>query len=377
VLELRKTSQGDANCRSKNKKREGGFTMPDRAFWYESVDTGTKYGRMGRLMKTTRSAIEDCLGVKPGETVTIVSDTEVSPLVYHGLAAAVLGVGAIPTIVIMEPLPHSSAEPPPAVAAAMRESDAFINACSRTITHTQARYEANLKFKKRYLLMPGVTEDMLMNGSSTADLKKVKKIASKVFDALNGSKEVHVSSDYGTDVTFSSKDRRPKQLLEAHEPATMAVFPGGEMNICPVEDTANGTIVIDRFLLDIGLLSEPVTWKVKNGRVYEITGGREADQLKEYLEKHGDENSLCIGEFSIGLNYEARSVGNNIEDKQVYGSVHIAIGSGVTNHPYYTAKYHSATHIDGLMLKPTVLVDGKVLVNKGEIVGAPRPSTKD
>jgi len=350
--------------------------MTDRAFWYESVDTGTKYGRLSRLMRTTKSAIEDCLGVRPGETVTIVSDTEVSPLVYHGLAAAVLSAGGIPTIAIMEPLPHSSAEPPPAVAAAMRESDAFINACSRTITHTKARLEANINFKKRYLLMPAVTEDMLINGSSTADIKKVKEIASTVFKGLNGSKEVHITSDYGTDVTFSSEGRRPKQLLEAREPATMAVFPGGEMNICPVEGTANGTIVIDRFILDIGLLSEPVTWKVKNGKVYEITGGREADQLKNYLEKHGDENSLYIGEFSIGLNYEARSVGNNIEDKQVYGSVHIAIGSGVTNYPYYTAKYHSVTHIDGLMLKPTVLVDGKPLVENGEIIGAPRPLSK-
>jgi 2,5-dihydroxypyridine 5,6-dioxygenase len=351
--------------------------MPDRAFWYEAVDTGTKYGRMGRLMKTTKTAIEDCLGVKPGETVTIVSDTEVSPLVYHGLAAAVLGAGAIPTIAIMEPLPHSSAEPPPAVAAAMRDSDAFINACSRTITHTKARFDANINFKRRYLLMPAVTEDMLINGSSTADLAKVKEIGAKVFDVLNGSKEIHVTSDYGTDVTFSSEGRRPKHLMEAHEPGTMAVFPGGEMNICPVEGTANGIIVIDRFLLDIGLLSEPVTWKVKNGKVYEITGGREADQLKAYLEKHGDENSFWIGEFSIGLNYAARSVGNNIEDKEVYGSVHMAIGSGVTNYPYYTAKYHSATHIDGLMLKPTVLVDGKPLVCNGEIIGAPRPSPKD
>lgn len=350
--------------------------MSDRAYWYEMVDSGTKYGRIGRLTKTARSAIEDCLRIKPGETVTIVTDTEISPLVYHSLAGAVIAAGGIPTIVIMEPLAHVNAEPPAAVAAAMRESDAFINACSRTISHTKARLAAQLEYKRRTLNMATATEDMLINGASTADYKKVREIGRKVVDVLNKGKQVRVVSDYGTDVTFSIEGRPVKVLfepLDASNYEQSALFPGGETPLCPVEGTTNGTIVIDRFILDIGLLSKPVTWKVRDGKVYEITGGFEADQLKEYLRKYGDENSLYIGEFSIGINYAARSIGSNLEDKQSYGSVHIGIGSGVPNLPHYSPKYHSKTHIDGLMFKPTVFVDGKVLVDKGEIVVAPRP----
>jgi leucyl aminopeptidase (aminopeptidase T) len=338
------------------------------------VDTGTKYGRIGRLIKSVRIAIEDYLCVKPGETVTIVSDTEVSPLVYHGLAGAVLAAGGVPTIVIMEPLIHASAEPPAAVAAAMRESDAFINCCSRTITHTKARNVAQYELKRRYMVMPAATEDMLISGGGTADFKKVKEIASKVGDILKKGKQVHIVSDYGTDVTFSIEGRPPKVLFEASEPGSLTVFPGSELPLCPVEGTANGTIVIDRFILDIGILSEPVTWRVRNGKVDEITGGREAEQLKDFLQKQGDENSFYIGEFSIGVNYAARSIGSNLEDKQVYGAVHIAIGSGVTYPPYYNAKYHSKTHVDGVMLTPTVSVDGKTLIDKGDILVAPRPS---
>jgi len=346
--------------------------MADRAFWYEMVDTATKYGRIGRLMKSARTVVEDCLGIKPGETVTIVSDTEISPLVYHTLSGAVTAAGGIATIVIMEPLPHASAEPPSVVAAAMRESDAFINVCSRTISHTKARYVAQFEYKRRYVIMPATTEDMLISGAATADYKKLKEVGLKVIDVLTKGKQVRVISDYGTDVSFSIEGRPPKNVFEAREPGSVAIFPGAEAPLGPVEDTVNGTIVIDRFILEIGLVSEPVTWKVRNGKVYEITGGREAEQLKEYLSKHGDENSMYIGEFSIGLNPYARSIGSNLEDKEVYGSVHIAIGSGVHYPPYYTAKYHSKTHIDGLMLKPTVFVDGKKLVDKGEIVGAPR-----
>jgi leucyl aminopeptidase (aminopeptidase T) len=347
---------------------EGGDMRSERAFWYEMVDTGTKYGRIGRLMKTANTIMEDCLGIKPGETVTIVTDTEISPLIYHVLAGSVSALGGIPIIVIMDPLPYPNAEPPEAVAAAMRESDVFVNVCSRTISHTKARYEAQFKHKRRYLIMPAATEDMLTKGAATADYKRVKELGFKVIDILSRGKEVRVVSDYGTDVTFSIEGRPPKPVFEAREPNSVAIFPGGETPLCPVEDTASGTIVIEHFILDIGILNEPVTWTVRNGRVVEITGGREAEELKRFLEKHGDENSLYIGEFSIGINPAARAIGSNLEDKQIYGSVHIAIGSGVQYPPHYSAKYHSKTHIDGVMLKPSVWIDGKLLVNRGEIV---------
>lgn len=126
-------------------------------------------------MKSAKTAVEDCLCVKSGERVTIVTDTEISPLIYHTFAGAVMVAGGIPTIVIMEPLPHASAEPPDVVAAAMCECDAFINCCSRTITHTKARNKAQYDLKRRYLVMPAITEDALINGTATADFKKVKE----------------------------------------------------------------------------------------------------------------------------------------------------------------------------------------------------------
>ena len=59
----------------------------------------------------------------------------------------------------------------------------------------------------------------------------------------------------------------------------------------------------------------------------------------------------------------ARLIGNLAEDKKLYGTVHCAIGD---NKPLGDV-VEGSVHLDGLMLKPTVLVDGKTLVKEGKV----------
>jgi leucyl aminopeptidase (aminopeptidase T) len=349
--------------------------MMEKPFWQEMVDTTSKYGRLIGLMKSAKIVAEFCLAIKPGDTALIVTDTEISPLIYYTLAGAIHAAGGIPTIAIMQPSPHPSAEPPVAIAEAMRYVDIVINCCSRTLTHTKARFVAQFECKRRYFAMPALTEDTMIRGAATADFEKVKEISLKVAEVADQGKWVRVQSDFGTDVTFSIEGRPFNAYYgEALEPGTAGGFPGGEVNTLPVESTVNGTVVIDSFMMEVGLLKDPIKWKVKEGKVIDISGGKEADLLRKYLEANGDENSYYIGEFSIGTNYAARTLGIAFEDKQVYGTVHMAIGSGVNSRTSaYRAKYKSKLHLDGVMSRPTVTIDGKVLMQNGEILVAPRP----
>jgi len=76
----------------------------------------------------------------------------------------------------------------------------------------------------------------------------------------------------------------------------------------------------------------------------------------------------------VGTNYAARSIGSALEDKEVYGRVHIACGTGVSAADgSWRARYQSTLHLDGIISQPTVTVDDRAVVEDGEILVAPRP----
>ena len=60
----------------------------------------------------------------------------------------------------------------------------------------------------------------------------------------------------------------------------------------------------------------------------------------------------------------ARLIGNLAEDKKRYGTVHFAIGDNKS----LGGVVESSVHLDGLMLKPTVRVEGKTLVKEGKVL---------
>ena len=102
----------------------------------------------------------------------------------------------------------------------------------------------------------------------------------------------------------------------------------------------------------------------KDGKVVSITGAsEEANVIERYFER--DENNRNIAEFAIGTNPNARLIGIMAEDKKVAGTVHFAIGDSMSLGGVVQAEIH----LDGLMLKPTVIVDNKqVLVENGKLM---------
>lgn len=346
-------------------------------YWYESVDSTPKLARIMQMAPVCSRFVRDTLELTPGEEVCIVTDTEVSPLVYYSVAGAVQAAGGVANVVVMDPLPVPSAEPPRSVAAAMLECDFLINCCSRSITHSRAAHRAYQERGIRYVVMSNVTEDMLLRGAARADYGIVRDISLRTREALNQGTTIHVTSPGGTDVTFDTTGRPFwGYYSKFEEGSTVTVFPGGEVNTTPNEDSGNGRIVFDVFLMEIGALTEPVAWDLEDGRIVRVSGGAQARQFEEILESRGDEFSRYIGELSVGTNYAARTIGSALEDKEVYGRVHIACGTGVSAADNsWKARYQSSLHLDGVMSRPTVTADGVTVVEDGEIVVAPRPTT--
>jgi leucyl aminopeptidase (aminopeptidase T) len=345
-------------------------------YWYESVDTGFKPGRLVALQRNARILVERTLEVKKGQQVCIVADTEVSPLLAWTVAGEVAAAGGIPSVVSWEANARPGMDVPAPVGAALLAADAIVACVSRSISFSKAIQEAYLVRGIPYVVMSNATEDMLMRGAATADVDVVAAIGHRTRDALNQGTKVRVTTPHGTDVTFDTTGRPWYSYSSFFEDgAKAAVFPGGEVNTCPDEHSGEGRIVIDSFMMEIGRIREPIVWELREGRIVSIEGGEEARRLERLLADHGDENSRWIGELSVGTNYAARTIGSALEDKQVYGHVHVALGTGVSAPDgLYKRRYTSTLHLDGVMSSPTVTVDGTVVVRDGEILAAPRPT---
>jgi leucyl aminopeptidase (aminopeptidase T) len=314
------------------------------------------------LQESVRNVVRISARVQRGELVCIAADTQTVPIAM-AIAEAVREAGAEPVVVTMRPRRAHGNEPPRVVAAAMKAADVVIQPVTYAMTHTDATRDA-LRAGARVLVLRGVTEDIMTHGAMLADYDRVDRLTRAVQRRMTEATTARVRTPSGTDLTMSLAGRAAVALTgRVGGPGTFAAMPDGEAAISPVEGTAEGVLVVDHTMDSIGLLDAPIRMTVRAGRVTEIRGGKSADRLRELIAA-ADASATNIAEFAIGTNDRARLIGSMTEDKKYLGSVHVAIGD---NH-VIGGTVVSELHLDGLLLRPTVELDGARIVEDGRLL---------
>lgn len=311
----------------------------------------------GRVMR-------DYLAVRPGERVLIVVDSRTDSALAPALAGEAAAVGADPVVVTIVPRPRSGSEPPAPVSAAMCAADVVLCAASTSLYHTSAKAAAQRAGARGVFNAPHRL-DAWTKGAMTADFFAIRRQAEQLADLFRRTREVRVTSPAGTDLVARIEGREPVAWLTGicHHPGEVSAYPGGEVSLPPLEGTSRGTIVWESVASDLGRIVEPVTITVRDGRVSEVRGGREADRLRQILEEVADADN--IAEIGIGLNPRAR-IGDDItESKKALGTAHIALGDSANE---YGGLVECEVHLDGLIHRPTVLFDGVPVVVDGQHV---------
>src|SRR5687767_8654560 len=116
-------------------------------------------GKDDRLEAAVRTVLVDCIAVKPGETVLVVTDPDKLPIARLLVDGARRLDAEVALAEMSERATHGS-EPPAPIAAAMLVADVVIAPTAKSLSHTEARHAASGK-GARVATMPGVTEDML------------------------------------------------------------------------------------------------------------------------------------------------------------------------------------------------------------------------
>lgn len=305
--------------------------------------------------------VEECLDVQAGEEVLVIADPRKTG-VAKSIAVAANGVGADVVTQIMPLLDSHGNEPLDTVADAMETADVAFTCTTHAITHTRARLRA-AEAGTRIGVLRSVTEDMMVEGAMSVDFQELRERTEAVRDVVDVADHVHVTDENGTDVEFSIADCSSFSLDGYfHENYGFATLPPGESPTHPQEGTANGTIVIDVSMDNIGQLDEPIELELVDGDVVDVSGGEEAEQLRQIFED-ADENATNLAEFAIGTNPKAKLIGNLAEDKKREGTIHFAVGDNES----LGGSTKSNIHLDGVIRTPTVEVDGTTLVENGTL----------
>jgi leucyl aminopeptidase (aminopeptidase T) len=130
--------------------------------------------------------------------------------------------------------------------------------------------------------------------------------------------------------------------------------------------TAEGTIVCDASIpyLGIGKLTEPVRLEVRKGNVVSISGGPAAAIVKASWDALNDPAVYNVAEIGIGMNPHCRLIGVMLEDEGVANTCHIGVGTSIT----LGGTVKAPCHYDFIMFDPTIVVDGRTIMDNGNLL---------
>jgi aminopeptidase len=319
-----------------------------------------------------KQAVEECMRLVPGDRFVVISDRHTLDVASAIVSCARSRTKEIKLFVLEDygarPLPTLPKE----IASSLEKATASIFAAEsypgEVKTVRRALLEIVTAKQIRHGHMIGITPEIMEQGMS-ADYALLRQVSAKVHEHVKRASQIRVLTAKGTDFTASFSLKIPWIVSDGTiRKEKWGNLPDGEVWTC-VQD-CHGKVVIDGVLGDhfsrkYGLLAKnPLTIAVKQSRIVSVESALQA--LKEEYLKYiaTDANSNRVGEFAFGTNLSVkRLIGNMLQDEKFPG-VHFAVGHC---YPKITGvDWNSDVHCDAVIQKPTVIVDGKKVMEKGK-----------
>ncbi|MCS5538173.1 MAG: aminopeptidase, partial [Candidatus Poseidoniaceae archaeon] len=273
-------------------------------------------------------------------------------------------------LIIMPKGRHHGEEPPRPVANLMRQQQVVMAPTKFSLTHTKARIQAS-KDGARIATMPGMTIKLFTEGGMAADFSKIRDLISELGGMLRRKREVHITSESGTDVSFEVdwKKWNKEDSGICNRPQMVTNLPAGKVFTNPKSGTMNGTIVVDGSC-DADILTEPLTLTIEEGIVVDVKGGSAAANIRQSfgevakkLRTREQDMLWTVAEAGFGVNPNARLLGNLLEDEKVLGTFYFSIGDSASLPSPATGK-----RVTGVLKAPTMKIGSEILIDNGRFM---------
>lgn len=315
---------------------------------------------MTKMESAAQTVINKCVNVQKGESILILSNSpheDIAQYLFHAACKKTTFAYSfqIAHIAKKDPIPL-------ALDRLMSKMDVIIAVTSPSISHTDARRKA-CRRGCRIISMPNITNETFTRLAS-ADYIKIGRKSRKLKDILSIAKEVIVTATNGTELYIPIYKRKGHADIGILDKAGLfSNLPAGEAAIAPDDGKTEGRLIVDSGMGVGQYDTDKLILSIKNGKTIRISGGNAANRLRRKLSYYGPDSRL-VAEFGIGTNDSARLSGYSLEDEKVLGTIHVAIGNNIS----FGGNNDVPIHLDGVVYKATVEIDGRKILENGKYV---------
>ena len=332
---------------------------------------------MGTIEQGVRQAVENCLKVQPSEKALVITDKQTIEI-GSAIKTAIEKITGEVEFFVMEDFGHRPIDMPPSIAEAIRTADVSVYAAQGAEGELQTfrmpmlkAIEANTALRHAHMI--GITPQIMCDGMCS-DYNQIQRISRLILEKVRDAEKIEVITEKGCNFTARFSPELKWLISDGDiKPGRWLNLPDGEVFTCPID--VNGTAVIDGCLGDYfaemygSLEDTPITIEIENGRAkkksIECADERLREKFTDYLFENA-ENSNRVGEFAIGTNTGLTELIYNLLQDEKFPGIHIAFGSPL---PGKTgADWDCSTHIDGVIISPTIIVDGVTIMGKGQFL---------
>ena len=332
---------------------------------------------MGTIEQGVRQAVENCLKVQPGEKALVITDKQTIEI-GTAIKTAIEKITGKVEFFIMEDFGPRPINMPEAIAEAIPAADVSVYAAQGAEGELQSFRMQMLKLIEantalRHAHMIGITPEIMCDGMCS-DYKQIQRISRLVYEKVRDAESIQVITDKGCNFTARFSPKLKWIVSDGDiQPGRWSNLPDGEVFTCPID--VNGTAVIDGCLGDYfaeqygSLEDTPITIEIENGRAIKESIECANEQLRkkftEYLFEN-EQNSNRVGEFAIGTNTGLTKLIYNLLQDEKFPGIHIAFGSSLSGKT--GADWECSSHVDGVIISPTIIVDGEPIMDKGKFL---------
>ncbi len=318
------------------------------------------------VAKGAMKLVKDIMLVKEGENVVVNVDTATDMRVAQAVINAAYTIGAVPVLLVHPMQKEAFTQPSAPVAACIANADVWIEFAYNCLMHSDC-FRAAMEFGTRYTCLCGMDVEMMVNTLANVDVDTVIEFGEYMVKVIDEADDIHILSPGGTDLRAKKGKRFVKHSGQKATKKGWPVMLCGQVTVCPIEETINGTLVFDGALFppaEIGILQDKVIMTVEKGIITDIKGEGQAQQFKAWLASWNDPNMYRLAHWSPGFNPGVtKATGRIVEDERIFGCIEFGIGS--QGKSLGGAYWDAAAHTDGIVLNPSIYYDGKLFEENG------------
>ena len=157
----------------------------------------------------------------------------------------------------------------------------------------------------RHTCLTGMDVEMIVNTIGNVDVETVIEFGEYLVIALDKTDKIVIKSPAGIDLQAFKKKGFVKHSGQKALKNGCSVMLCGQVTVCPIEETIEGTLVFDGALFPPagrGVLNDKVVLTIKRGRITNIEGGPQAQLFVNWMASWDDENMYRLVHYSIGFN---------------------------------------------------------------------------